>query len=274
MHNRMTTRRKYLVIGGTASLSLLAGCASQETDNNDGTATPEDSYTGETDAVEESPEETSTEKPTESDDSDVNEITQLQSVTSIEDYYDPQYVSFQGNGVAQTEAWKHPGGVVVVDGEIEDPFELTLVDENGDSVFQRSSNTGQSRVWCLAVEEGTYSFNADTDGLWSVVVARPDPSESEVQTPPAAANGTAGTDIVGPIDFAGSFTATASAGSHTPSSSIFTALAFPSDATSKRDREILFGERLPVENQETEASISGTTWIYIQSSADWEIIFE
>ena len=142
MSNISRTRRECLAVGGTIGLVTLAGCSSDET---------ADSSSDENDVEGDS----NNDETTESGGSNDGEMTELQSITAVEGYYDPQRASFDQTGATQTETWQHSGGIMVVNVDFENSFDLNLLSEDGESTnYEISSTRGLSRVYSLSIKEG------------------------------------------------------------------------------------------------------------------------
>lgn len=272
----VTTRRRFLQVSGIGVVAGVAGC----TDGGDGDedvdtggsttngGTEEDRPPDEesTPSTEESEDEDSAQS---TDESEPDEITELEPITATADYYDQDHAGFSGEGADETDTWQHPGGMMVVDYEFEDAFEFAPVTEGADSLPGFSSNAGQASLGYRKLEAGTYWLDIDTDGSWTVTVARPDPPASAVQTPQVRATGNE-TTIVGPISFDGSFSASVSYSGD----QYIVVKSIAADATSPSGETTLLSETGTVDNTTIDESLNGTHWINVQANDEWELSFE
>jgi len=112
-------------------------------------------------------------------------------------------------------------------------------------------------------------LDIDTEGSWTVTVARPDPPASAVQTLPVRATGN-GTNFVGPIGFDGSFTASISYSGD----QYIVVKSIAADATSPSGETTFLSETGAVDNTTIDGSLNGTQWINVRANDEWELTFE
>jgi len=276
-------RRNYIV-GAVYVIVILAviGAATGDPEDNE-PAAPEDSTpTEEVEAATDTPTATDTPVVTDGGTTPASTPTSeptpasastLQSIQDVDGYYDETATELSGSGQTVTNSFDHPGGLLVMDYEHDGSsnFIVEVYDEeSGERVDIPINKIGSiDAATGVPLEAGEYSFDIDADGAWSVTRANPDVPDEDIQAPPASVSGE-GPDVVGPIEFDGSFTAT---GSHSGDGNFIVWVRNEAEGDQFSGTNV-FNEIGEVDNAENRESHSGVAWVVVDADGEWELAFE
>lgn len=197
----------------------------------------------------------------------------LQSIRDVDGYYDTTSTTVSASGQTVTDSFDHPGGLLVVDYEHEgrSNFIVEIWDEEADERVAIPINKIGSvdGATGLSLGPGEYSLDVDADGAWSIGLANPIAPREEIRAPPASVNGD-GPDVVGPVEFDGSFTAT---GSHSGDGNFIVWVYDEADG-GQFSGTSLFNEIGEVDDAQTRESHTGVAWVVVEANGEWDIEFE
>ncbi|CAI49785.1 probable secreted glycoprotein [Natronomonas pharaonis DSM 2160] len=279
-------RRTYIALSG-AALASLAGCSDDEGENGDGAETPSDpeptpgaeatddneETTPRNDVEETAEDEDPTEPeetPEQDDDTDRSDAGTLLSVTETlggdQPLFDADGIErLDGEGAVVTDEMTLGSGLTVV------VFEHTgagnvIIELEGDRTELLVNDIGAtSGAVAVPTPAGSYRFDVDAGGEWSLQVGQPRAPAEAVRTPPVSATGT-GSDVVGPVELNGSETV---AGEHDGSMN-FIVEGYGEAASTSLAGELLFNE-LGTFDGETKTDLAGVVWLDIEADSDWSL---
>lgn len=251
-------RRKVLLGSGIALTTVLAGCSSDETNDENGNENGDESSGANGN---ENREDNGTENTSEDENGDENE-------SEPETADQPETQTFSGTG-ATVEQVEIEGGLTVVDAEHtgQSNFQVRIYegddDEYGTGFVNAIGNYDGASADLL--EGGTQTMDVEADGEWSLEVRQPRATEAEADSLPQTMSGNT-PDVVGPISFSGRHTAY---GEHDGESN-FQVRVFPEDGMYGKG---VFNEIGEYEG-ETTFSHDGVGWVDIEADGEWLVEME
>lgn len=240
-------RRTFLLTGGLATTTILAGCMGADDDGDSGGNNGGGSDDGNDDTESENGE---------------NENGSGQDGGN-----EPDPIEFSGSGTDVSDEFDLEGGFVIVEATHtggESNFQIELVDENGDMaalfVNEIGEFDGESGA---SPEAGSYVLDISADGEWEITLRQPRPTEGD--SPPIEESGD-GPSVIGPYEFDGRIQAT---GSYDGQSN-FIVEAYPIDPGFQ---ELVFNEIDSFEGSNT-FSMNGLGFVVVQASGSWTLEME
>lgn len=271
------SRRRALKLLGTGSLVAVAGCVTDELDGadddpgaaEDPTPTPEGDGSADGGSTP-TPEEDET--PTPDDESLADPATDLVTLRSDDDLFDPSGTeTFEGTGSASTDEFELDDGFVAFEFEYaeEGNFMVDLVDaESGERDPLITMVGPVDGTMGIGISAGTYSLSVSASADWSLAVGQPGVPEEHLRSPPVLIENESH-ETIGPIEVDGrvTFSASHDAEGH------FVAMFHEVDET-RRNGTILFnqvGGPPAVFEGETDATLSGVGWVDVAATGNYEI---
>lgn len=200
------------------------------------------------------------------------QLTELQSIRTVDDRYDPYSTMLEGSGQQVTEEFSAGGqaGVFIFEHDGESNFIVELINaETGDreEILINEIGTTDGAV-AVPTMPGDYYLDVTADGSWSIEVAEPFPEEDDIHQPPVEGAGE-GKDVIGPVEIDDRVTVT---GEHSGESN-FIVTALDELAMYPSDQELVFNEIGQFQG-ETTITYDGIVWIVVEADGNWSIEIE
>lgn len=200
------------------------------------------------------------------------QLTELQSIRTVDDRYDPYSTTFEGSGQSVTEEFSAAGqaGVFIFEHDGESNFIVELINaETGDTeeILINEIGTTDGAVAVPMMPDDHY-LDVTADGSWSIEYAEPLPLEEDIHQVPVEGSGN-GKDVIGPVELDGRVTVS---GEHDGESN-FIVTALDELAMYPTDQAVVFNEIGQFEG-ETTVNYDGVVWIVVDADGNWTIEIE
>lgn len=271
-------RREFLVTAAIGGHASLTGCSSGDDGTADGTEPvgggSGTDYTDDGRSLEEENGDCGG-KSVDADTggaSDEPEPSELASIRTIPDRYDPNVRREPGARNHRSGAFRLEDGLTVVtyDHGAGLEFVVELLDEDGDRAALVVDHDGSIEgAAAIPTTAGDYRIEVTSlHGYWTYEVAQPEAPEEAIHRPPVEARGT-GPDVVGPVELRGEVSVHA----EHDGESDFTLACYDENATGPDDVAVVFDESGVFDGEET-IEFDGTTWIGVDAGGAWEFGIE
>lgn len=262
-------RRKVLLGSGVALSTIFAGCASDESGNENGNGNGNGSGNGDSDEPESSNDdgsgEDSAETEPETEDEPEEEETGNSDEEQQESVEEPDPQTFSGSGATVEDGISIEGGLTVVDAshDGESNFQVSLVDGSEfDDNFVNEIGQYDGETAAL-IGGGEYMLDVEADGSWEIEVRQPRAASGD-SLPQSLSDDR--NRVIGPVEFSGTHVAS---GEHSGSRNFVTEI-FPAKGSFS---ELVFNEIGQYEG-ETTFSFDGVGWVAVQADGEWSLDLE
>ncbi|WP_255192008.1 hypothetical protein [Natronobeatus ordinarius] len=264
-------RRTLLGTVGAAIPVTVAGCTGSGDDSADQPTNGDDTGSEPGDDADDSSTGDDTD-PGEDDLVGEGELTTLESITTVDDRYDPDSHSFSGSGGETTDYFDLRDSITVFIAEHDGQgqFGPKLIDETGlrefRPILEHDPFEGAAAIGTPA---DPYYLDIVADGDWSIELAQPESLADAIHQLPVEAHGE-GYDVVGPVQITGTATVR---GQHEDEGT-FGVEILDEEGRGEHGQLIpVFNEVGPFDGEE-HIEIDAVCWVHVQADSSWTIEIE